>query len=109
MHLVLVAAMVSNQLWFDMHHDAQYYEITPMVSVTEPCTCQVTVAVTQQGSAGNSTSRQSGEVNLNANQQQALGRMRFSVPSGGSTQIAVTVSDGGALILTHQVVLPGNT
>ncbi|QLK62061.1 aggregative fimbriae synthesis protein [Enterobacteriaceae bacterium Kacie_13] len=108
MHLLLIAAVMSNQLWFDTHSDAQSYVVTPMVSLTKACACQVAVSVSQEGGGGNSTSRQSSNVNLSANQPQPLGRMRFSVPPGSKTQIMITVTDGGTLRLEKQITLPGD-
>ena len=108
MHLLLIAAVMSNQLWFDTHNEAQNYVITPMVNLTKACACQVAVSVSQQGSAGNSTSRQSSNVNLSANLPQPLGQMRFAVQPGSKTQIMITVTDGGTLRLEKQITLPGD-
>ena len=108
MHLLLIAAVMPNQLWFDTHNDAQTYVITPMVSLTKACACQVAVSVSQEGVSGSSTSRQSSNVNLTANQPQPLGRMRFSVQPGSKTQIMITVTDGGSLRLEKQITLPND-
>ncbi|RJT15624.1 curli assembly chaperone CsgC [Rahnella inusitata] len=108
MHLLLIAAVMSNQLWFDTQSDAQSYVVTPMVNLTKACACQVAVSVSQEGGAGNSTSHQSSNVNLSANQPQPLGRMRFSVTPGSKTQIMITVTDGGTLRLEKQITLPGD-
>ncbi|PKE31819.1 aggregative fimbriae synthesis protein [Rahnella sp. AA] len=106
MHLLLIAAVMSNQLWFDTHHDAQNYVVTPMVNLTRDCACQVAVSVSQEGVAGSSTSRQSHNVNLAANQPQPLGQMRFVIQPGGRTQIMITVTDGDKLRLEKQLTLP---
>lgn len=108
MHLLLIAAVMSNQLWFDSHNDAQNYVITPMVNLTKACACQVAVSVSQEGVAGTSTSRQSSNVNLAANQPQPLGQMRFVVQPGSRTQIMITVTDGGTLRLEKQLTLPND-
>lgn len=108
MHLLLIAAVMSNQLWFDTHSDAQTYVVTPMVNLTRACACQVAVSVSQEGSSGSSTSRQSSNVNLSANQPQPLGQMRFSVQPGSKMLILITVTDGGTLRLEKQLTLPGD-
>ena len=108
MHLLLIAAVMSNQLWFDTHNDAQNYVITPMVSLTKACSCQVAVSVSQESTAGTSISRQSHNMNLSANQPQPLGQMRFAVQPGGKTQIMITVTDGDELRLEKQLTLPND-
>src|SRR5688572_14099608 len=108
MHLLLIAAVMSNQLWFDTHHEAQNYVITPMVSLTKACSCQVAVSVSQESTAGTSTSRQSHNVNFSAHQPQPLGQMRFVLQPGGKTQIMITITDGDKLRLEKQLTLPND-
>ncbi|MFU2316414.1 curli assembly chaperone CsgC [Rahnella sp. PCH160] len=108
MHLLLIAAVMSNQLWFDTHNDAQTYTVTPMVNLTKACACQVAVSVSQESTSGTSTSRQSQNINLSANRPQPLGQMRFAVKPGGKTQIMITVTDGDKLRLEKLLTLPND-
>ncbi len=108
MHVLLIAAVMSNQLWFDTHADADTYVITPMATLAARCACQITLAVSHHTEAGQSTSRQQGNIVLAANQQQPLGQMRFSMQKGDWTQITVMLTDGKGLLMEKQIVLPDN-
>jgi len=109
MHVLLIAAVMSNQLWFDTHADADTYIVTPMATLTAGCACQITIAVSHRAGEGQSTSRQQGNITLAANQEQTLGQMRFSMQKGEWTQITVSLTDGKGLLMERQLILPDNS
>lgn len=108
MHVLLIAAVMSNQLWFDTQTLADNYVITPKAMLAESCDCQLSIAVSHHAGQGQSTSRQQGSIKLAANQQQSLGQMRFSLQQGDYTQITVTLTDGNGLRVENQLTLRGN-
>lgn len=109
MQILLVAALLSNQLWFDTHADADIYVVQPMATLVEGCACQVSIAVSHRAGQGQSTSRQQGSVKLTANQPLPLGQMRFTMQKGDWTHIIVTLSDGKGLHLERQLIVPNNS
>lgn len=106
MHTLLIASLLSNQLWFDTTQDGQYYVLTPMASVTTSCLCHIDVDVIRRGIHGESSSRQKGAIQLMANQKQALGQMSFPVQQGDWLQVTIVLTDGDKLRIEKQVILP---
>ncbi|NLS53921.1 curli assembly chaperone CsgC [Hafnia alvei] len=106
MHTLLIASLLSNQLWFDTTQDGQYYVLTPMASVATSCLCHIGVDVIRRGIHGESTSRQNGVIQLMANQKQALGQMSFPVQQGDWLQVTIVLTDGDALRIEKRVILP---
>ncbi|TPG63333.1 curli assembly chaperone CsgC [Ewingella americana] len=109
MHVLLIAAVLSNQLWFDTQADADTYVVTPMATLADSCSCQISIAVSHRAAQGQSTSRQQRNVTLPANQPLPLGQMRFSMQKGDWTQITVTLTDGKGLLMAKQLIVPDNS
>ena len=99
MHLLLIPAALSNQLWFEAQPQADSVVITPMASLAADCDCQLTINVVHQGQSGTSNSSQSGSVKLKGQQPQALASMRLDIPQGEWAQINVTLSNSSVVIL----------
>ena len=99
MHLLLIAAALSNQLWFETQQQDAALIVTPMATLVDDCHCQLTINVIHQGQSGQSNSSQSGDVALKGQRPQALANMRLELPQGEWTQITVTLSDGSGVIL----------
>ncbi|ASG63599.1 hypothetical protein CEW81_14655 [Kluyvera genomosp. 3] len=49
MHLLLIAAALSNQLWFETQQQDDALVVTPMATLTDDCNCQMTINVIHQG------------------------------------------------------------
>lgn len=99
MYLLLIAAALSNQLWFETQQQDEALILTPMARLVDDCRCQLTIQVIHQGQSGQSHSRQSGEIALKGQRPQALATMRLELPQGEWTQITVTLRDGSGRIL----------
>ncbi|MHA6308684.1 curli assembly chaperone CsgC [Hafnia paralvei] len=106
MHTLLIASVLSNQLWFDTTQEGQYYILKPMAAVTTSCVCNIAVDIIRRGVHGESTSQQKGTVQLIANRKQALGQMSFPVLQGDWLQVTVVLTDGDKMRLEKQVILP---
>ncbi|HCU15358.1 thin aggregative fimbriae synthesis protein [Hafnia paralvei ATCC 29927] len=106
MHPLLIASVLSNQLWFDTTQEGQYYILKPMASITNSCVCNITVDIIRHGLHGESISQQTGTVQLTANRKHALGQMSFSVLQGDWLQVTVVLTDGDSVRLEKQVILP---
>lgn len=52
MQLLLIAAVMSNQLWFDTQTEADVYIVRPMTTLSQNCTCQVSIAVSHRAEQG---------------------------------------------------------
>jgi len=109
MQALLIAAVLSNQLWFDTQTDADVYTVIPMTTLTRDCACEVSIAVSHRGRQGQSTSSQQGSLKLNANQPISLGQMRFTMQKGEWVQIIVTVKNSQGLRLERQLIVPDNS
>ncbi|HDG1683322.1 TPA: aggregative fimbriae synthesis protein [Kluyvera ascorbata] len=99
MHLLLIAAALSNQLWFETQAQAETVVITPMASVTSDCDCQLTINIIHQGQSGTSNSSQSGQVTLKAQRPQQLASLHLDIPLGEWTQITVILSNQQGVIM----------
>ena len=106
MHPLLIASVLSNQLWSDTTQEGQYYILKPMAAVTNSCACNITVDIIRHGLHGESISQQTGTVQLTANRKHALGQMSFSVLQGDWLQVTVVLTDGDNVRLEKQVILP---
>ncbi|MGP9434751.1 curli assembly chaperone CsgC [Ewingella sp. AOP8-B2-18] len=109
MQLLLIAAVMSNQLWFDTQTEADVYIVRPMATLSQNCTCQVSIAVSHRAEQGQSTSRQQGSINLAANKTLSLGQMRIAMQKGDWTQVTVTLTNGQGLRLERQIIVPNNS
>lgn len=99
MHILLIAAALSNQLWFETQQQNDAMVITPMATLTDDCNCQLTINVIHQGQSGTSNSSQSGNVTIKGQHPQPLASMTLDVPHGEWTQITVTLSDNKGILL----------
>lgn len=99
MHLLLIAAALSNQLWFETQQQNDALMITPMATLIDDCDCHLTINVVHQGPAGKSNSSQSGDVSIKGQHPQPLASMVLSVPQGEWTQITVILSNHQGVLL----------
>ncbi|ROU10280.1 curli assembly protein CsgC [Kluyvera ascorbata] len=99
MHLLLIAAALSNQLWFETQQQDNALVITPMATLVDDCRCQLTINVVHQGQSGQSNSSQSGSVLLKGQHPQPLANMTLELPHGEWTQITVTLSNSKGVLL----------
>ena len=99
MHVLLIAAALSNQLWFETQPQAESVVITPVAKLADDCNCQLTISVIHQGQSGTSNSSQSGNVTLKGQQSQPLASMTLDIPHGEWTQITVTLSNRDGIIV----------
>ncbi len=99
MHLLLIAAALSNQLWFETQQQDDTLLVTPMATLTDDCSCQMTINVIHQGQSGQSNSSQSGNVIIKGQHPQPLASMMLDIPHGEWTQITVTLSDNKGILL----------
>ncbi|MGL5698425.1 MAG: curli assembly chaperone CsgC [Kluyvera sp.] len=99
MHLLLIAAALSNQLWFETQQQEQSVVVTPMATLTDDCQCQLTINVQHQGQSGTSNSSQSGNVMIKGQHPQPLASMKIAIPNGEWAQITVTLRDSNGIIL----------
>lgn len=99
MHLLLIAAALSNQLWFETQQQDNALVITPMATLVDDCRCQLTINVVHQGQSGQSNSSQSGSVLLKGQHPQPLASMTLELPRGEWTQITVTLSNSKGVLL----------
>lgn len=99
MHLLLIAAALSNQLWFDTQQQADAVIITPMVTLADDCQCQLTVSVIHQGTSGQSSSSQRGSITLEGKKPQPLASMTLTLPPGEWAQVTVTLSNRQGIIV----------
>ena len=102
MHPLLLLAALSSQITFDTVQNGEIYTITPQVTLTQTCVCQVQISAIRAGSGGQSTSVQRNTVTIAANQLTALSRLRMSILPQDKVTITVTVTDGQALRLSQQ-------
>ncbi|MGO2158697.1 MAG: curli assembly chaperone CsgC [Serratia proteamaculans] len=109
MQILLIAAVMTNQLWFDTQTEADIYIVRPMATLSQNCACQVSIAVSHRADQGLSTSRQQGSVNLAANQTISLGQMRIAMQKGDWTQVTVTLTNSQGLRLERQIIVPNNS
>ena len=98
MHLLLIAAALSNQLWFETQQQDSALVVTPMATLTDDCHCRLTINVVHQGQSGQSNSSQSGNIMIKAQHPQQLASMTLDMPHGEWTQITVTLSDSKGII-----------
>lgn len=101
MHLLLIAAALSNQLWFETQQQDDTLVVTPMATLTDDCHCQMTINVIHQGQTGTSNSSQSGQVSLKSQHPQPLASLHLNLPQGEWTQITVTLSNQQGVIMTQ--------
>lgn len=99
MHLLLIAAALSNQLWFETEQHASTLVVSPMATLLDDCHCRLTINVVHQGQSGQSNSSQSGEIMIKGKQPLQLASMTLDIPHGEWTQITVTLSDSKGIIL----------
>ncbi|ECG8591624.1 curli assembly protein CsgC [Salmonella enterica subsp. salamae] len=102
MHTLLILAALSNQITFTTTQQGNIYTVTPHVTLSEPCICQVQILSVRDGAAGKSHTQQKQTLSLPANQPIELSRLSINISSGDSVKIIVTVSDGQSLHLSQQ-------
>lgn len=102
MNTLLLLAALSNQITFSTTQQGDIYTITPQVTLTQPCVCQVQILALRDGVAGQSQSRQKKTLSLPANQAIDLTRLSLNISAQDTVKIVVTVSDGQSLHLSQQ-------
>ena len=102
MHPLLLLVALSSQITFDTAQDGDIYTVTPQVTLSQSCVCQVQISATRSGSAGQSTSVQRHSVTITANQPVALARLRMIISPQDKASITVTVTDGQSLQLSQR-------
>jgi curli production protein len=102
MNTLLLLAALSNQITFATTQQGDIYTITPQVTLTQPCVCQVQILALREGVAGQSQSRQKKTLSLPANQAIDLTRLSLNISAQDTVKIVVTVSDGQSLHLSQQ-------
>ncbi|MCD1125907.1 curli assembly protein CsgC [Jinshanibacter sp. LJY008] len=98
----LLAAALSNQLWFSTQQDAGNYTITPMVNLDSNCECTVSIEVQRKGSQGESRSLQQSHISLEGKKERALGQMKLNISQDDRVNITVTLSNGGNIEMKKQ-------
>ncbi|MDX6022684.1 curli assembly chaperone CsgC [Scandinavium sp. V105_16] len=102
MNSLLIAVALTNSIAFNVTHQGEMYTITPQVTVTEPCQCQVKIQTMREGSGGSSNIQQSKNLSLPANQPIDISRMQLNISQNDTVKVVVTLTDGQALNLTAQ-------
>lgn len=102
MNSLLIAAALSNSIAFNVTHQGDIYTVTPQVTVTQACQCQVSIQTVKEGASGNSNIQQSRTLNIPANQPIDLSRMQLTVSQNDTVKVVVTLTDGQALHLSAQ-------
>lgn len=107
MHTLILLAALTSQINFDARQQGDMWTITPQVMLNEDCQCRIQMETSRQAASGNSTTRQSGRVNIRAGEPYALSQITLSAQPGDNIIVTVTVSDGNALHLSRQWSPPG--
>ncbi|MBB1199740.1 curli assembly protein CsgC [Enterobacteriaceae bacterium 89] len=102
MNSLLLAVALTNSIAFNVSHQGDIYTITPQVTVTQPCECQVNIQTVREGAGGSSNIQQSRTLKLPANQPIDLSRMQLNISQNDTVKVVVTLTDGQALHLTAQ-------
>ncbi|WP_330982082.1 MULTISPECIES: curli assembly chaperone CsgC [Enterobacterales] len=102
MNTLLIAAVLTNSIAFNVTHQGDMYTITPQVTVTQPCQCQVNIQTVREGSGGTSNIQQSKTLKLPANQPIEVSRMQLTISPSDTVKVVVTLTDGQALHLSAQ-------
>lgn len=103
---MLIAAVLSQPLWFVHQQQGQRYTVTPMAHLTTECACRVLVRFKKQTQAGSSTSQQQGNIAIAANNDVALSNMQFRLEQGDTAEITVSISDGRQVAFEQRLRLP---
>lgn len=103
---LLLAAAISQPLWFDNQHNGQLYVVTPMVHLQTECQCDYRLKMLKTGISGTSTSVQQSAVTIAANTDVALTRISFNLQQGDSVQIYLSLNDGKQVSLENTLNLP---
>ena len=103
---LLLAAALSQPLWFDVQHQGNIYAITPMAHLSVTCECQVQITFQKIGQAGTSKSHQQGRLAITGDEDIALSRMKFTLDSHEKALITLTLTDGKQLAFEKRLVLP---
>lgn len=106
MYSLLLAAALSQPLWFDIQHQGQIYAITPMAHLPATCECQVQITFQKIGQAGTSTSHQQGRLAIAGDEDIALSRMKFTLDNNEKALITLTLTDGKQLAFEKRLMLP---
>jgi len=101
MHTLVLLAALSSQITFKTSQEGEMTTITPQVTLTHACLCQVSIGFSRHGQGGNSTSMQRNTLNIPANQPIDLSRLSVNIHALDSVTLVVTVSDGESLHLTQ--------
>ncbi|MEZ6878046.1 curli assembly chaperone CsgC [Enterobacter sp. KBR-315C3_2022] len=102
MHTLVLLAALSSQITFKTSQDGALTTITPQVTLTQSCQCQVQMRFVRKGKGGESTSVQRNNLSIPANRPIDLSRLRINIEPSDSVTLIVTVSDGQTLNLTQQ-------
>lgn len=102
MNSLLIAAALTNSIVFNVSHQGDSYIITPQVTVTQPCQCQVSIQTVREGAGGTSDIQQRKNLSLSANQPIDVSRMQLTISQNDTVKVVVTLTDGQSLNLTAQ-------
>jgi Thin aggregative fimbriae synthesis protein. len=102
MNSLLLAVALTNSIAFNVTHQGDMYTITPQVTVTQPCDCQVSIQTVREGSGGTSNIQQNRTLKLPANQPIDLSRMQLTISQNDTVKVVVTLTDGQSLHLSAQ-------
>lgn len=102
MNSLLIAAALANSITFNVTHQGDLYMVTPQVTVTQACQCQVSIQTVREGAGGSSNIRQSQSIKIPANQPIDLSRMQLTVSANDTVKVVVTLTDGQALHLSAE-------
>lgn len=102
MNSLLIAAALTNSIAFNVSHQGDIYTITPQVTVTQPCQCQVSIQTVREGAGGTSNIQQRKNLSLPANQPIEVSRMQLNISQNDTVKVVVTLTDGQSLHLSAQ-------
>lgn len=102
MNSLILAAALSNAIAFNVSQQGEMVTVTPQVTVTQSCLCQINVQTVREGQGGTSNIQQNKTLNLPANQPVDLAQLRLTMGAHDTVRIVVTLTDGQALHLSAQ-------
>lgn len=102
MNTLLLLVALTNQLTFATQLQGNIYTIEPVATLSADCQCSMKLSATRSGAAGQSTSNQSSNVFIKANEAKTLSRLSMNIDPGDSVTITVTLTDGKDLHLEKQ-------
>lgn len=108
MNTLILLAALTNQLTFATQQQGNIYTIEPVAMLSADCQCTMKLSARRSGASGQSTSQQSSNVFIKANEPAKLTRLSLNIDSGDSVTIIVSLTDGKDLHLEKQWTPSGN-